>query len=157
MKQEYDFSKAVRGKFFREGAELQLPICSDRGSNTHQRPNLFDYATSELSQDAVICWLVACAAESTGDLQECGLEPSFVRSFSSRQCRTGIERCSGAEELMARTGSRTLYDGPCDVSDVINIPDVSIDKIDVYFQAKVDGKKVSFIIEDKKDGSTGSQ
>ena len=29
MKQEYDFSKAVRGKFFREGAELQLPICSD--------------------------------------------------------------------------------------------------------------------------------
>ena len=30
MKQECDFSKAVRGKFFREGAELQLPICSDR-------------------------------------------------------------------------------------------------------------------------------
>lgn len=29
MKQEYDFSKAVRGKFFREGAELQLPVCSD--------------------------------------------------------------------------------------------------------------------------------
>ena len=26
MKQEYDFSKAVRGKFFREGAELQLPV-----------------------------------------------------------------------------------------------------------------------------------
>ena len=26
MKQEYDFSKAERGKFFREGAELQLPI-----------------------------------------------------------------------------------------------------------------------------------
>ena len=30
MKQEYDFSKAVRGKFFREGAELQLPIESPR-------------------------------------------------------------------------------------------------------------------------------
>ena len=30
MKQEYDFSKAVRGKFFREGAELQLPIESLR-------------------------------------------------------------------------------------------------------------------------------
>ena len=29
MKQEYDFSRAVRGKFFREGAELQLPTCSD--------------------------------------------------------------------------------------------------------------------------------
>ena len=30
MKQEYDFSKAVRGKFFREEAELQLPIESLR-------------------------------------------------------------------------------------------------------------------------------
>jgi hypothetical protein len=30
MKQEYDFSKAVRGKFFREGAGLQLPIESLR-------------------------------------------------------------------------------------------------------------------------------
>ena len=30
MKQEYDFSKAVRGKFFRKGAELQLPIESLR-------------------------------------------------------------------------------------------------------------------------------
>ena len=30
MKQEYDFSKAMRGKFFREGAELQLPIESPR-------------------------------------------------------------------------------------------------------------------------------
>ena len=30
MKREYDFSKAVRGKFFREGAELQLPIESLR-------------------------------------------------------------------------------------------------------------------------------
>ena len=32
MKKEYDFSKAVRGKFFREGAELQLPVSSDRSS-----------------------------------------------------------------------------------------------------------------------------
>ena len=26
MKREYDFSKAVRGKFYRKGAELCLPI-----------------------------------------------------------------------------------------------------------------------------------
>jgi predicted DNA-binding protein len=26
MKREYDFSKAERGKFFKEGAELRLPI-----------------------------------------------------------------------------------------------------------------------------------
>ena len=26
MKKEYDFSKGVRGKFYRKGAELRLPI-----------------------------------------------------------------------------------------------------------------------------------
>ena len=30
MKREYDFSQAVRGKFFRKGAELNLPIYVDR-------------------------------------------------------------------------------------------------------------------------------
>ena len=29
MKREYDFSKAVRGKFYREGGELRLPIYLD--------------------------------------------------------------------------------------------------------------------------------
>ncbi len=29
MKREYDFSKAVRGKFFRRGAELNFPIYVD--------------------------------------------------------------------------------------------------------------------------------
>lgn len=29
MKREYDFSKAVRGKFFHKGAELNLPIYVD--------------------------------------------------------------------------------------------------------------------------------
>ena len=29
MKREYDFSKAVRGKFYREGVELRLPIYLD--------------------------------------------------------------------------------------------------------------------------------
>lgn len=29
MKSEYDFSKAVRGKFYRKGAELRLPIYLD--------------------------------------------------------------------------------------------------------------------------------
>ena len=145
MKQEYDFSKAVRGKFFREGAELQLPICSD----THQRPNLFDYATSELSQDAVICWLVACAAEATGDLQKCGLE--FVRTLF----RTGASNRTGGVPVLGPDGEPIRHNGPCDVSDV-SCPCSQYDKIDVYFQAKVDGKRVSFIIEDKKDGSVHS-
>lgn len=29
MKREYDFSKGVRGKFYRRGAELRLPIYLD--------------------------------------------------------------------------------------------------------------------------------
>jgi hypothetical protein len=29
MKREYDFSKGVRGKFYRKGAELHLPIYLD--------------------------------------------------------------------------------------------------------------------------------
>jgi len=29
MKREYDFSKAIRGKFYRKGAELHLPIYLD--------------------------------------------------------------------------------------------------------------------------------
>ena len=31
------------------------------------RPNLFDYATKELSQDAVICWLIAWAQTEPTD------------------------------------------------------------------------------------------
>jgi cytidylate kinase len=30
VKREYDFSKGIRGKFFRKGAELRLPIYVDR-------------------------------------------------------------------------------------------------------------------------------
>ena len=30
MRREYDFSKAVRGKFYRKGAELRVPIYLDR-------------------------------------------------------------------------------------------------------------------------------
>ncbi len=40
------------------------------------RPNLFSYATSELSQDAMICWLLAWAspdcADEDSELHECG-------------------------------------------------------------------------------------
>ena len=108
-------------------------------------PNIFNYATTELSQDAVICWLVACAAEATGDLQECGR--AFVRALFRAGMSDGIE---GVPVLGANGKPTAPYDGPCGVSDVINIKR-QCHKIDVYFQAKVDGKKLSFIIEDKKD------
>ena len=112
-------------------------------NNNPQRPNLFDYATSELSQDAFICWLVACAAEATGDLQECGR--AFVRALFRAGASDGI----GGVPVLGPDGELTApHDGPCDVSDVSS-PTPQYHRIDVYFQAKVDGKTVSFIIEDK--------
>ncbi len=49
-------------------------------------PNIFKFATKELSQDALICWLVACAKESEGELRECGL--AFVQSLFDSGDRT---------------------------------------------------------------------
>ena len=111
-------------------------------------PNIFNYATTELSQDAVICWLVACAAEATGDLQECGR--AFVRT---------LFRLGASDKILGPDGNRadsSPYNGLCNVGDVINIrcqynitPN---DRLDVYFQAEIDERKVTFIVENKKDG-----
>ncbi len=112
-------------------------------------PNIFSYATKELSQDAFICWLVACASESTGPLQKCGL--AFVRALF----RAGASDGTRDIPVLNSAGSpMDSYNGPCKVSDVCP-PIRQYQKIDVYFQAKVDGKKVSFIIEDKTDGQPG--
>jgi cytidylate kinase len=35
MRREYDFSQAVRGKFYRKGAELQLPIYLEAKLQSH--------------------------------------------------------------------------------------------------------------------------
>ena len=91
-------------------------------------PNIFRFATSELSQDAVICWLVACAREADGPLRECGRE--FVRT-------------------LVRHG-RDDHPGRCEVTDV-SCPERQRKGIDVYFQATIDGRRVSFVIEDKTE------
>lgn len=41
------------------------------------RPNIFWYATRELSQDAVVCWLLACLRSSEHKYQKIGL--NFIR------------------------------------------------------------------------------
>jgi hypothetical protein len=54
------------------------------------KPNLFSYATSELSQDAVICWLLAWAGGSGNDaestLNEVGVE--FLSALFQKSGRT---------------------------------------------------------------------
>ena len=103
-------------------------------------PNIFKYATKELSQDALICWLVACAKESEGELRECGL--AFVKALFD----------SGDRTIVTKEGTAKRYPGTGGVSEVTFGPKPQYRKIDVNFQAKVDEKVVSFIVEDKTHG-----
>ena len=106
-------------------------------------PNIFHYATKELSQDAFICWLVACASRASGDLQKCGL--AFVRMLF----RAGASSGRASVPVLGPDGKPTApHEGPCVVSDV-EVPCPQYKKIDVYFQAQVDRKTVTFLIEDK--------
>ena len=106
-------------------------------------PNFFSDASESL-QDDFIHWLVACATEATGPLQECGL--AFVRALFRAGAADGTKNIP----VLASDGEMALHNGQCKVSDV-STPKRQYRKIDVYFQAKVDGKMVSFIIEDKVD------
>ena len=105
-------------------------------------PNIFHFATKELSQDAFICWLVACASHATGDLKKCGL--AFVRTLF----RAGASSGRASVPVLGPDGKPTSHSGPCDVSDVEE-PGRQNNRIDVCFQARVDGKTVTFVIEDK--------
>ena len=67
-------------------------------------PNIFRYATKELSQDALICWLVACAKEADGELRECGL--AFVEALMRSGRGRVIDVRTGAED-----GYRDKTDG----------------------------------------------
>lgn len=89
-------------------------------------PNIFDYATTELSQDALICWLIACAREATGVYRDRGLE--FISTLWTHSGNSQGERC---------------------IITNVERPSRQYKNIDVYFQATVNKKKVSFVIEDK--------
>lgn len=113
-------------------------------------PNLFSYATKELSQDAVICWLVSCADKAAGSLRECGL--AFVRTLF----RAGfLDETGKVPVLEPPDGEKKGYGGPCEVEKVWP-PYPQYERIDVYFQAFVDGKTVTFLIEDKTDTTAHS-
>ena len=104
-------------------------------------PNIFRYATKELSQDAVICWLVACAKEPPGQLRKCGEE--FVKA---------LLRCGDNSIIDATNGRSERHADVYEFNEILGEPTTQYRNIDVYFQAKVDGKVVSFIIEDKIHG-----
>jgi hypothetical protein len=98
------------------------------------RPNLFDFATSELSQDAFLCWLIAQARyEDDAKLQTVG------RAF--------IAWLWGM--------ARNQQVGPEDVR-LLAAPEQQADHIDILFEADVAGRRVVFVIEDKTDTSQHS-
>lgn len=102
-------------------------------------PNIFKYATKELSQDALICWLVACTKEPEEKLRACGR--AFVQALFD----------SGDRTTVTKEGTPAIepYRGTGCVSELLNGPTTQYKKIDVYFQARVDDKTVSFVVEDK--------
>ena len=106
-------------------------------------PNLFSHATKELSQDAVICWLVSCADKAAGSLRECGL--AFVRALF----QAGFPDETGKVPVLEPPdGEKTGYDGPCEVEKVWP-PYPQYEKTDVYFQVFIDGKTVTFLSRTK--------
>ena len=96
------------------------------------RPNLFSYATKELSQDALICWLIAWAGESKGGSSE---EKEL--------------RCCGVRFV------RALLNHKRDEMDLIKLENV--DKVEIYRQeqgidilARINDEHV-LLVEDKTD------
>ena len=106
-------------------------------------PNIFTYATKELSQDAVICWLVACARHAPrGELRNCGI--AFVKE---------LMRSGNSRVINAQTGeSENLFDG--DLNCIVEGPlkQYSDSNIDIYFRVEWGDNLVSVIVEDKIDG-----
>lgn len=94
----------------------------------HPAPNLFDWATSELSQDAFLCWLVAHA----GYPERAGLH-TVARAF------------------IAWLWNRAYPARPCDVADIaLHTPPAKQQAhTDVFFAARIRGAVVPFLVEDK--------
>jgi hypothetical protein len=109
-----------------------------RGRSPHNqamaRPNLFDYATSELSQDAFLCWLVANAAHDE-DPKLRNVGRAFI-AWLWQAAHRGAAKPEGIR----------LVDGP----------HRQVDKIDALFEAEIEGSPTTFVIEDKTDTSQHS-
>lgn len=104
--------------------------------------NLFHYATKELSQDAVICWLIAHASKGNSPLRDHG------RAFVRELFRAGAK--GDSIPIMNLDGTSDCHIGNSSVGNVdLKSLRRQYRNMDVYFQARVDGKLVSFVIEDK--------
>lgn len=112
----------------------------------NSEPNIFSYAKKELSQDAMICWLVACVHHEDPVLRLCG--EAFVRTLF----RAGSgARAKKVRVLDPKTDQYAWHLGTGQDISLLEAPSTQYKDIDVYFRARVDNKIVSFIIEDKTE------
>lgn len=106
--------------------------------------NIFHYATSELSQDAMIAWLISCATAADTALSEVG------RAFLRFLLQTDLHRDGTVIEkaVIGPDNEIVTYDGPGNASEILDL-ESQHRHIDVYCRAEIDGRKISFVIEDK--------
>src|SRR5687768_7870157 len=97
-----------------------------------RRPNILAYATSELSQDAWICWLVA-----------------------NLDCDERPELRGAARDFVARLWNVARPGDAITAADVGDLreqhPLTQHERIDVLFEVGIRGRRVVFIVEDKTD------
>lgn len=84
---------------------------------TNDKPNIFSYATKELSQDAVICWLIEWSSfdgQGHEKLRECGQQ--FVKALFAKHDKKVPENCGKPEiwrqdnniDVLAKIGEYVL-------------------------------------------------
>lgn len=104
-----------------------------------QVPNIFDYATSELSQDAFICWLIKLADIEGHELQAASKE------FIALLCQIG----SDDKKVKACDIGKLLNQNPKRQYPLQQYGAPKYGKMDVFFIAEVKNKATCFILEDK--------
>jgi hypothetical protein len=99
-----------------------------------KEPNIFDYATGELSQDAFICWLLNWL-----DYTEEHELKNAAKEFILLLCKKNHPR---ANKITLESIGKLLVTGKGKVLQQHG-------KMDVFFAVEIDGKRSEFIIEDK--------
>jgi hypothetical protein len=99
---------------------------------TLPRPNLFRFATSELSQDAFLCWLI---------------------DHARHPWHQGLHTC--ARSFVALLYNRANPEARLSDTDIVEVttPARQVNDIDISFEAVIGDRRVSFIIEDKVNTS----
>ncbi|MYA36870.1 MAG: hypothetical protein F4030_09960 [Gammaproteobacteria bacterium] len=98
-----------------------------------KRPNLFDYATSELSQDAFLCWLIQWA-----DHKYATVDPALHRT---------------ATEFLKSIG-RKFDNNPFKEATALQVEiEQQYKYIDVLVRIKIGDQKYALVIEDKTDST----